>query len=150
MSTLLNYHDKLWKPYKSFKYTGEPQEFTLEPGTYLMECNGARPEGNALSDPRMQYGGKALGVITLDEEQTFYAYVGGNGHAPANASELGTGGWNGGGYGAPCQYKFITASANYYWGCGGGGASDIRLSLPTTTSSSYSLPTMSISLGLVS
>ena len=140
MSTLLNYHDKLWKPYKSFKYTGKPQEFTLEPGTYLMECNGARPEGNVLSDALMQFGGKALGILTLDEEQTFYAYVGGNGHAPTNASELGTGGWNGGGDGAPTQYKFITSSSNYWWGCGGGGASDIRLSLPTTASSSYSLP----------
>lgn len=138
MSTLLNYNDKLWKPYKSFEYVGEPQAFTLEPGTYLLECNGARPEGNILSDTRMQFGGKALGILTLDEEQTMYACVGGNGYAPTNASELGTGGWNGGGDGAPCQHKFITS--NYYWGCGGGGASDIRLSLPTTTSSSYSLP----------
>ena len=138
MSTLLNYNDRLWKPYKSFEYTGEPQAFTLEPGTYLLECNGARPEGNILSDTRMQFGGKALGILTLDEERTFYAYVGGNGHPPATVTERGKGGWNGGGDGAPAKYNVITQ--DYAWGCGGGGASDIRLSLPTTASSSYTLP----------
>lgn len=138
MSTLLNYNDTLWKPYKSFKYTGEPQEFTLEPGTYLLECNGARPEGNVLSDTNMQFGGKALGILTLEEEQTLYACVGGNGHYPADSTERGTGGWNGGGDGAPAKYNVITQ--NYAFGCGGGGASDIRLSLPTTASSSYVLP----------
>lgn len=96
MSKLFCYKNKLWKVINHF--TGGINEFTLQPGKYLLACHGARGHNGTTSDG---YGSQAYGVLTLDEEQTLYAYVGGNG----TASEAG---FNGGGTRA-------------------GGASDIRL-----------------------
>ena len=96
MSKLFCYKNKLWKVVNHF--TGGINEFTLQPGKYLLACHGARGHNGTTSDG---YGSQAYGVLTLDEEQTLYAYVGGNG----TASEAG---FNGGGTRA-------------------GGASDIRL-----------------------
>ena len=96
MSKLFCYKNKLWKVINHF--TGGINEFTLQPGKYLLACHGARGHNGTSSDG---YGSQAYGVLTLDEEQTLYAYVGGNGTTTEP-------GFNGGGTRA-------------------GGASDIRL-----------------------
>lgn len=126
------YKDRLWKEINKFTYTGQPQQFTLDPGTYLLMCNGARGGsggfGNNHDFKSSAFGGVAYGVLTLDSQQTLYAYVGGNGgDAPTSPSgSPGAGGWNGGGNGG-LQYS---GDANAVAGAGGGGASDIRLYTP--------------------
>lgn len=126
------YKDRLWKEINKFTYTGQPQQFTLDPGTYLLMCNGARGGSGGFNNDRSfkasSFGGVAYGVLTLDSQQTLYAYVGGNGgDAPTSPSgSPGAGGWNGGGNGG-LQYS---GDANAVAGAGGGGASDIRLYTP--------------------
>lgn len=118
---LVMYANKLWEPIHEYTYTGSPNQFTLQPGQYLIECNGAsggRWGGNII--PR---GGTSYGVLTLQSEATMYAVVGGNGgNSSASGSPPGTGGYNGGGDGG------ITTSS-YDNGPGGGGASDVRLTM---------------------
>lgn len=99
----LLYNNQLWEPYKTFEYTGDFEEFTLQPDTYLLVANGACG-GYDTSNEFISWGGTTYGILDLNHEQTFYAAVGGNAE---------DGGWNGGSAG-----KFR----------GGGGASDIRLS----------------------
>lgn len=131
------YKDRLWKEINKFTYTGQPQQFTLDPGTYLLMCNGARGGSGSFNNDRSfkssAFGGVAYGVLTLDSQQTLYAYVGGNGgDAPTSPSgSPGAGGWNGGGNGG-LQYS---GDANAVAGAGGGGASDIRLYTPATAPS---------------
>ena len=120
------YNDKLWKEYKSFEYKGEPEEFTLQPDTYLFVANGARGGRVIGGTPNITWGGTTYGILDLDHEQTFYAVVGGNGEdTTSDTHERTAGGYNGGGQGG----KPINNS--YRSGAGGGGASDIRLSTDT-------------------
>ena len=74
----LLYNNVLWEPYKTFTYTGEPEAFTLNSGTYLLVANGARG-GNAVWNAFRSWGGTTYGVLDLDHTQSFYAFVGGNG-----------------------------------------------------------------------
>ena len=84
-----------------FDYTGDYQVFTAPAvGYYKFECWGAQGTGG----PATGKGGYTSGIMRLNEGDTFYIYVGGQ-----NAY----GGWNGGGQTTE--------------GCGGGGATDIRL-----------------------
>ena len=133
----LLYNNVLWEPYKTFTYTGEPEAFTLNSGTYLLVANGARG-GNAVWNAFRSWGGTTYGVLDLDHTQSFYAFVGGNGEdTPAGGNPRAKGGWNGGGEGG------ISHSSGYYNGAGGGGASDIRLTLPgdmVESTTSYTLP----------
>ena len=117
------YNNKLWKRYRFFEYQGEPEEFTLQPDTYLFVVNGARGGRPAQANPFISWGGTSYGILDLNHEQTFYALVGGNGEdANINAQNTRTaGGYNGGGEGG----RAINSS--YYTGSGGGGASDVRL-----------------------
>lgn len=92
MSEIFCYKNKLWKVINHF--TSGINEFTLESGSYLLSCHGAKSYDGG-------HGSHAWGVLNLDEPQTLYAYVGGDGTSD-------TAGFNGGGYRA-------------------GGASDIRL-----------------------
>ena len=120
------YNDKLWKEYKSFEYKGEPEEFTLQPDTYLFVANGARGGRVIGGTPNITWGGTTYGILDLDHEQTFYAVVGGNGgDTTSDTHERTVGGYNGGGQGG----KPINNS--YRSGAAGGGASDIRLSTDT-------------------
>ena len=125
------YNNKLWKPYKTFEYTGEPEEFTLPPDTYLFVADGAKG-GCAWSD-NIAYGGTTYGILDLDHTQTMYAVVGGNGEDPHNRNGYSDttenythakGGYNGGGDGG------LSWNPNVYEnGAAGGGATDIRLSI---------------------
>ena len=88
-----------------FNYTGFPEEITLEPGSYVLECWGAQgSDGNKYGE----FGGKGAytyGIIDVEQKLTLYVYVGQRGAAAA------TNIFNGGGMG---QYA-------------GGGATDFRL-----------------------
>lgn len=122
--TLYAYDDRIWEPVYEFEYTGEPREFTLDPGEYLFICNGAQG-GNGNTNSTYwcwNYGAAAYGIFETDQTETLYAVVGGEGGA-LSGSTPGEGGYNGGGRGG-----YYPNSSNAA-GSGGGGASDIRLTL---------------------
>lgn len=116
----LLYKDTMWKPHKSFNYTGEVEEFSLSPGTYLFVANGAKG-GNTEGNITRSWGGATYGILDLDHEQTFYAAVGGNGENSSRTAERPKGGFNGGGNGG------LAVDRNYQNGAGGGGATDVRI-----------------------
>lgn len=122
--TLYAYDDRIWEPVYEFEYTGEPREFTIDPGEYLFICNGAQGgNGNTSTEYWCwNYGAAAYGIFETDQTETLYAVVGGEGGA-LNGSTPGEGGYNGGGRGG-----YYPNSSNAA-GSGGGGASDIRLTL---------------------
>lgn len=124
MANFFGYKNQLWKEIRHFTYTGAPQQFTLNPGTYLLMCCGAN--GGAASLGVKPRGGLAIGKLTLAAEKTMYAYVGGDGGDSSNTEPRnpGLGGWNGGGNGG-AGYNH-----SYESGAGGGGATDIRLKRP--------------------
>ena len=124
MSVYYGYKNRLWKQVNAFSFTGSPQQFTLQPGTYLLECCGALGGISKQQNSFRAYGGVSYGILSLEEAKTMYAYVGGNGEdVPDEQPTAGRGGWNGGGNGG-------LGSVGYYGGAGGGGASDIRLFTP--------------------
>ena len=133
--TLYAYADKIWEVSQRFVPTDEAREFTLQPGEYLFMCYGGKGGGQGTNrggdhncKPCWNYGAAAYGVFTTDQEETMYAVVGGNGKDwdyPSNPN-AGVGGFNGGGNGG------TSANGTDVTGAGGGGASDIRLSLDST------------------
>ena len=125
MSDLYLYKNQLWKPVYDFRYTGSPQEFTLNPGKYLFMCHGANG-GKPGNRTFINRGGSSYGVMNLEERTKMYAFVGGNGgDSVKELSAFGSGGYNGGGNGGSGSPRGY--SPPYYCGAGGGGASDIRL-----------------------
>ncbi len=92
-------------PVINFDYTGTAKEITLTPGTYIMECWGARGGGTYTGNGGA--GGDTYGQIELYHNTTLYVYVG----QYVNTVNLPT--WNGG-----------SSSGS---GHPGGGASDIRI-----------------------
>ena len=127
--TLYVYQDQLFEVIHDFQYTGEPEEFTLQPNTYLMMCYGARGGRKYYSsdsgrDKEKPYGGLSMGILDLEETTTMYAVVGGDGANPnSDKVTFAPGGYNGGGRGG------LANTTSYYGGPGGGGASDIRLNI---------------------
>jgi hypothetical protein len=121
MGDVYVYKNRLWKPHKTFSYTGDVEEFSLTPGKYLFICKGAKggtfPDSNK---PPAPIGGTSYGILDLQTDKTFYAAVGGDGGV-GTTSVIGAGGWNGGADGGKSY------SSSYKNGCGGGGASDVRL-----------------------
>jgi hypothetical protein len=106
-----------------FDYTGDYQVFVAPAvGYYKFECWGASG-GRSIRNGGLcelgGLGGYTSGVIKLNEGDTFYIYVGGqgtNGKVRTNVA----GGWNGGGLGT-WDNRDDEASG------GGGGATDIRI-----------------------
>lgn len=86
------------------------------PGIYLIECWGARG-GTGASAGAGGNGGYAAGKIRLKYGEKLYIKVGGIGGYSQNGTA--SGGFNGGGNGY--------GSASGEPGCGGGGASDVRV-----------------------
>ena len=118
------YKNIMWQPYKVFECTGEPEQFTLSPDTYLFVCNGGEGGMCPGTKQRHNFGGTTYGILDLDHTQTFYACVGGNGEdATQEEGHRSMGGYNGGGNGG-LRYP----GAAGWNGAGGGGGSDIRLS----------------------
>jgi hypothetical protein len=137
MARFLGYANHIWKEHQSFTYTGVPQSFTLQPGTYLLTCGGAlgghtfdAETGNDTTRTT-GIGGVSYGIIQLNESKTLQAYVGGDGeNSYAATRTYGRGGWNGGGDGGISYHSTqnpINPTYPYDFGAGGGGASDIRL-----------------------
>ena len=117
------YKDQLFKVTNEFTYIGEPEEFELDPGKYLIMCYGARGgyTGYDETNVRAPHGGFAMGILDLQNTTTMYAVVGGNGANSASEERFAPGGYNGGGQGG------ISSDGLTLSGCGGGGATDIRL-----------------------
>ena len=86
-----------------YNYTGKCQKITLEPGTYLIECYGAKGGGSTGAN-----GDKINGYLKIGKPLDLYLYIG-------QQATADTGGWNGG--------ATVTESGVY----GGGGATDISL-----------------------
>ena len=102
-----------------FDYTGSIQTFVApSSGIYKLELWGAQGGGVDKVDNNGSYGGYACGNIELEEGETLYIGVGGQGGNPGNGSNYGSGGYNGGGNGG-------RGYSNYHAGGGGGGATHI-------------------------
>ena len=111
--------------------TCHPIEVNLSKGTYKFELWGAQGgEGRfqnqiTLHDDSGGKGAYVSGVIKLDEERTFYLYIGGKGEDQNSTAQgaFGRGGYNGGGNGGADTYDTNPPESS----AGGGGATDIRL-----------------------
>ena len=98
-----------YKLARLFSYKGSTESFTVPvDGTYTLECWGA---GHS-------QGGKSEGDYHATKNQILYICVGGKG-TQGNPSDLGVGGYNGGGNGG--------WSSDYHCGSGGSGATHICL-----------------------
>lgn len=92
-----------------YGYTGGVQTFTAPyTGTYFLQVYGAQGSSQYATGG---LGGYSCGVVTLNQGETIYIYVGGAGSGA-------TGGYNGGNIGA----SFV----DWWQTAGGGGGTDIR------------------------
>lgn len=135
MSTIYGYNNQLWKVVKEFNYTGEPEPFTLNPGKHLIICNGAMGGANTNGYTKL-HGATTYGIINNNKPLDMYAVVGGNG-GDGGTNIIGEGGYNGGGKGGTPHPSYPRG------GSGGGGASDVRLSIdetPVTVTHPYTPP----------
>lgn len=131
MAKIIGYKNKLWRVIHDFQCINDDQPFTLPKGEYLFICKGGsggypyRDNPDVYHQVRIKsYGGVSYGVINLESEETFHAVVGGNGgdcHLLADNPQIVKGGFNGGSDGGK------PVGTSWSAGCGGGGASDIRL-----------------------
>jgi hypothetical protein len=124
------YKNKLWKASHEFTYTGHGEKVTLDPGKYLLICNGAKGGKGAYNNVQ-QSGGSSYGILNVNKQTDLFAYVGGDGN-PASLNDDVVGGYNGGGNGGR-PYAGLSSTA--YTGSSGGGATDIRTvesNIPTT------------------
>ena len=124
-----------------FGYTGTVQDILLPPGSYTMQVWGAQGGSNAAdSDYSIVAkeggkGGYSTGVLSLTQEQTVYAFVGGQGASSGN------GGWNCGGGNSTGSSENTSTSGDVTtygtsrYACGG-GATDIALVTSDMTYSS--------------
>ena len=111
-----------------FNYEGAGRSFEIPAtGTYCIECWGASG-GNATS-----YGTGAYtkGIISLDNNQILYIYVGQKGQNGYTSATPVTS-FNGGGKGVRSSYSYSLSSG------GGGGATDIRTKEGLTSSQASS------------
>ena len=115
----------------NFDYTGSVQTVTLAPGTYKLECWGAQGGNSNQSNGTYGNGGKggySTGILNVSTNTTIYITVGGQGQNGVLNTRT-AGGFNGGGDGY--------GTHNFGVGGGGGGASDISLTSPVFSHSSY-------------
>lgn len=115
----------------NFDYTGSVQTATLAPGTYKLECWGAQGGNSNQSNGTYGNGGKggySTGILNVSTNTTIYITVGGQGQNGVLNTRT-AGGFNGGGDGYGTNNSGV--------GGGGGGASDISLTSPVFSHSSY-------------
>lgn len=115
----------------NFDYTGSVQTATLTPGRYKLECWGAQGGNSNQSNGTYGNGGKggySTGILNVSTNTTIYITVGGQGQNDVFNTRT-AGGFNGGGDGY--------GTHNFGVGGGGGGASDISLTSPVFSHSSY-------------
>lgn len=121
MAQLFGYKNRYWKVFKEFDTIGDSEEFSLDSGTYLLICYGAKGGATTQGGTDTKFGGASYGILTLDETTTLYACVGGNGE-DRRSDRRPIGGFNGGGNGGEPY------NTNYDpYGAAGGGATDFRL-----------------------
>jgi len=97
----------------TFNYIGSPQTWTVPPCVYSIQVDVRGAKGGGANGGN---GARVLATLAVTPGQILNIYVGGTGTC-GNSS----GGWNGGGNGC-------NASGSGNESCGGGGASDIRIS----------------------
>lgn len=115
----------------NFDYTGSVQTATLTPGRYKLECWGAQGGNSNQSNGTYGNGGKggySTGILNVSTNTTIYITVGGQGQNGVLNTRT-AGGFNGGGDGYGTNNSGV--------GGGGGGASDISLTSPVFSHSSY-------------
>lgn len=115
----------------NFTYTGSVQTATLTPGRYKLECWGAQGGNSNQSNGTYGNGGKggySTGILNVSTNTTIYITVGGQGQNGVLNTRT-AGGFNGGGDGYGTNNSGV--------GGGGGGASDISLTSPVFSHSSY-------------
>lgn len=115
----------------NFDYTGSVQTATLTPGRYKLECWGAQGGNSNQSNGTYGNGGKggySTGILNVSTNTTIYITVGGQGQNGVLNTRT-AGGFNGGGDGDGTNNSGV--------GGGGGGASDISLTSPVFSHSSY-------------
>ena len=115
----------------NFDYTGSVQTATLTPGRYKLECWGAQGGNSNQSNGTYGNGGKggySTGILNVSTNTTIYITVGGQGQNGVFNTRT-AGGFNGGGDGY--------GTHNFGVGGVGGGASDISLTSPVFSHSSY-------------
>ena len=96
-----------------------PYHIVFCPGKYHIQLWGA--QGGSYGDIPGGKGGYASGFLNIYRETNAYLYIGGsNDFSPDHIVQ--SGGYNGGGNGLNNHTK------KNYFGCGGGGATDLRLS----------------------
>ena len=96
---------------QTFNYTGSPENWIVPPCVTSINYTVAGAEGGGANGGN---GALVTGVLAVTPGQTIQFTVGGQGACPGS-------GYNGGGVGASSSVSANTS-------CGGGGASDIRLS----------------------
>ena len=101
-------------------YSGTYKQITLPKGTYKLEVWGA--QGGTYSNTSNNNGGYSKGIITLNNKQTFYIYVGGRGNSNITHS-VAVGGWNGGGAGTSDG----SGNNTHCVASSGGGGTDISI-----------------------
>lgn len=114
-----------------YTYTGSVQTATLTPGRYKLECWGAQGGNSNQSNGTYGNGGKggySTGILNVSTNTTIYITVGGQGQNGVLNTRT-AGGFNGGGDGYGTNNSGV--------GGGGGGASDISLTSPVFSHSSY-------------
>lgn len=125
MSDVYLYNNEMWRVKYDFRYTGTKEPFFLNPGRYLCICKGARGATNGMA--YQNKGGCSYGILNLESPLSAFAVVGGDGE-PSKLVDgnwtRGIGGFNGGGTGG-----LGCIPGQFMGGNGGGGASDIRLSI---------------------
>ena len=105
-------------------YSGTSISISLPAGNYKLECWGA--QGGGWTNNIGGNGGYSTGILTLSAQNTIlYLYTGGQGYETIASAGPEGGGFNGGGNGNWAGGT-LSGSGNLT-GCGGGGASDIRI-----------------------
>ena len=96
-----------------------PYHLVFSPGKFLIELWGA--QGGSYEDITGGKGGYASGLLNIYRQTDAYLYLGGSNNFTSNLI-VQEGGYNGGGNG------FNNCSFPTFFGCGGGGGTDLRLS----------------------
>lgn len=116
-----------------FEYTGGSQQITLDPNQYLFVCDGA--PGGTTTTTKPCVGARVYGVLDLQSTNDFYVNVGGVGSQFVTIQEATNPTSEGGSIVIPGKPAVLDGGAGGFnggakgntSGCGGGGATDIRI-----------------------
>lgn len=104
----------------SYTESEKIKTINLSAGTYRVECWGA--QGGSINETyHGGYGAYTSGKLVLNQDKTFYAYIGSAGQYTGQNNSVIPGGYNGGGNSSDCRYNDVRLSTS------GGGSTDLRL-----------------------